>query len=97
MHPRCWLLLSVLVGALSSATARAHYLFIHIGPAAEAGSRSAAPSAEQSFKRITAALEKCNSTLTPAVLEEFKDLPGSLQQRFLKAVKDLASKADGLE
>jgi hypothetical protein len=67
------------------------------GPAAEAGSRSAAPSAEQSFKRITAALEKCNSTLTPAVLEEFKDLPNSLQQRFLKAVKDLASKADGLE
>jgi hypothetical protein len=37
MHPRRWLLLSVLVGALSSATAQAHYLFIHIGPAAEAG------------------------------------------------------------
>ncbi|HVJ69378.1 MAG TPA: hypothetical protein VM510_15450 [Caulifigura sp.] len=67
------------------------------GPAAEAGKSSAAPSAEQSIKRITAALEKCNSTLTPAVLEEFGDLPVSLQQRFLKAVKDLASKADGLE
>lgn len=37
MHPRRWLLLSVLVWALSSATARAHFLFIHIGPAAEAG------------------------------------------------------------
>jgi len=67
------------------------------GPAAESGSRSAAPSTEQTVKRITAALEKCNSTLTPAVLEEFGDLPVSLQQRFLKAVKDLASKADGLE
>jgi hypothetical protein len=67
------------------------------GPAAEAGSKSSAPSTEQSLKRITAALEKCNSTLTPAVLEEFADLPVSLKQRFLKAVKDLASKADGLE
>lgn len=66
------------------------------GSAAEGGARSAAPSTEQSLKRITAALEKCNSTLTPAVLEEFADLPVSLQQRFLKAVKDLASKADGL-
>jgi hypothetical protein len=67
------------------------------GPAAEAGPRSSAVSAEQNFKRITAALEKCSATLTPAVLEEFSDLPVSLQQRFLKAVKDLASKVDGLE
>jgi hypothetical protein len=67
------------------------------GPAAESGKSSAAPSTEQSSKRVTAALEKCNSTLTPAVLEEFGELPVSLQQRFLKAVKDLASKADGLE
>jgi len=67
------------------------------GAAPEAGSKSAAPSAEQNFKRVTAALEKCNSTLTPAVLEEFGDLPVSLQQRFLKAVKALAGKADGLE
>jgi len=66
------------------------------GPAAEASSRSAAVSTEQNIKRITAALEKCNSTLTPAVLEDFADLPMSLQQRFLKAVKDLSSKADGL-
>jgi len=68
------------------------------GAAPEAGSKSsAAPSAEQNFKRVTAALEKCNTTLAPAVLEEFSELPVSLQQRFLKAVKDLASKADGLE
>jgi len=67
------------------------------GPAVEGGAKSAAPSTEQSLKRITAALEKCNSTLTPAVLEEFRDLPVSLQQRFLKAVKDLSSKAAGLE
>jgi hypothetical protein len=66
------------------------------GGASEAGARTAAPSTEQTVKRLTAALEKCNSTLTPAVLEEFSDLPVSLQQRFLKAVKDLASKADGL-
>ncbi len=66
------------------------------GAAAEAGARSAAPSTEQTVKRITAALEKCNSTLTPAVLEEFADLPVALQQRFLKSVRDLASKADGL-
>lgn len=66
------------------------------GGATETGARSAAPSTEQSLKRITAALEKCNSTLTPAVIEEFGDLPVSLQQRFLKAVSDLSSKADGL-
>jgi hypothetical protein len=66
------------------------------GPAPEAGSKGSGPSTEQSLKRVTAALEKCNATLTPAVLEEFGDLPVSLQQRFLKAVKDLASKADGL-
>ncbi len=37
MHSHRLLLLSVLVWALESATARAHFLFIHIGPAAEAG------------------------------------------------------------
>ncbi len=67
------------------------------GSASETGSKSAAPSAEQNFKRVTAALEKCVATLTPAVLEAFSDLPVSLQQRFLKSVRDLASKAEGLE
>jgi hypothetical protein len=66
------------------------------GAVPEAGAKSAALSAEQNFKRVTAALEKCNTTLTPAVLEEFGDLPVALQQRFLKAVKALAGKADGL-
>jgi hypothetical protein len=37
MHPWRFLLLGVLVWTLSSPAARAHYLFIHIGPAAEAG------------------------------------------------------------
>jgi hypothetical protein len=67
------------------------------GPAAEeAGKHGSDPSTEQVFKRLTAALEKCDQALTPGVLEEFADVPVSVQQRFLKAINSLSGKAAGL-
>ncbi|MBX3444890.1 MAG: hypothetical protein KF774_20990 [Planctomyces sp.] len=67
------------------------------GPApAEGRAGSSAPSAEQIFKRLTAALEKCDQALTPAILESFSELPIQVQQRFRKAVDSLASKTAGL-
>jgi len=56
----------------------------------------AAPSAEQVIKRLSSAIERCNATLTPAILERFPELPAELQQRFLKAVDDLLDRTGGL-
>jgi hypothetical protein len=68
------------------------------GPAPKESAKSGAePSSEQVIKRLAAALEKCDQALTPAVLEDFGELPVALQQRFLKAVKSLNSKAAGLK
>jgi len=67
------------------------------GPApGEAKSVAAAPSAEQVFKRLAAALEKCDQVLTPSMLEQFEEIPTAVQQRFLKAAKSLAGKVTGL-
>jgi hypothetical protein len=63
----------------------------------EAGKQGAELSSEQVFKRLAAALEKCDQALTPSVLEDFGELPVALQQRFLKAVKSLSGKAAGLK
>ncbi|QDU38401.1 hypothetical protein Mal4_27280 [Maioricimonas rarisocia] len=56
----------------------------------------AAPSAEQVIKRLASAIERCNTTLTPAIIERFPNLPPELQQRFLKAVDDLMERSEGL-
>lgn len=67
------------------------------GPApGEGKSSAAAPSAEQVFKRLAAALEKCDQVLTPSILEQFDELPVNVQQRFLKAARSLSSKVAGL-
>jgi len=54
------------------------------------------PTAEQTVKRATAAIERAAASLTPEVLEEFHDLPIIVQQRFLEAVELLQSRAAGL-
>lgn len=67
------------------------------GPApAEGASPREQPSAEQTLKRATAAIERAVASLTPEVLEEFHDLPIMVQQRFLEAVELLQSRAAGL-
>jgi hypothetical protein len=67
------------------------------GPAPRDGElRREADSAEQTFKKAAAALERVVASLTPQVLEEFRELPIALQQRFLDAVETLQSRAAGL-
>lgn len=64
------------------------------GAAPQAGSAAAPPLAV--LKRLTAALEKVDAALTPAVVEVFPEAPIELQQRFLAAVESLSVKARGL-
>lgn len=67
------------------------------GPApTESSQKGADPSAEQIFKRLAAALEKCDQALTPAVLEQFSEIPTPVQARFMNAMKSLSGKAAGL-
>lgn len=54
-----------------------------------------APSTEQIVRRACAALEKVVVALTPAVLEEFHDLPLDLQQRLINAADNLQSRIGG--
>ncbi len=54
------------------------------------------PSAEQVIKRMTTALEKAAAMLTGEVLSEFPSLPEKVQQRFLRAVKDLQKRVHDL-
>ncbi len=50
------------------------------------------PSAAQVVKRMTTALERCNSVLTSEFKQEFRRLPKKLQNPFIKAVGELSSK-----
>lgn len=54
------------------------------------------PSAEQVFKKAAITLERVVSSLTPEVLEGFRELPIALQQRFLDAIENLQSRSAGL-
>ncbi|MCA9032478.1 MAG: hypothetical protein KDA66_16795 [Planctomycetaceae bacterium] len=71
-----------------------------------AGARGSAPSedktqqevtTEQIIKRACAALERCDASLTPAVLDEYSELSFSLQQRFRNALTNLQSKVSNLD
>lgn len=48
--------------------------------------------AEQLIKRMTTALERCNKTLTPDLMREFRDLPEKTRNRFIRAVGEFSSK-----
>lgn len=73
-----------------------NYAPFHQGARGDApGDDSAArpePTTEQIVKRLCSSLERCDSALTPAVLEDFVDVPHSLQQRLLNALDNLESK-----
>lgn len=48
-----------------------------------------APTPEQTVKRITAAVERCQAMLTSEVRNAFPELPDKVRQRFLIAVREL--------
>lgn len=64
-------------------------------PQGEAGQREALTS-EQIVKKAAISLERVLAALTPAVLEDFTEIPAPIQQRFLDAVENLQSRAAGL-
>ena len=55
------------------------------------------PSTEQTFARLASALERVDKTLTPDVLDHFKDVSPKVRQRFQAALKNLSSKTAGLK
>lgn len=54
------------------------------------------PSSEDIYKRACSAIEKVVVALTPQMIEDFREMPLDLQQRFINAVKNLQSRTDGL-
>jgi hypothetical protein len=69
-----------------------------------AGARGAAPvqrgdrpdpSAETVLRRVVAALERCDASLTPDALESLSSLPVELQRRLFKSLDGLNSKLAG--
>lgn len=66
---------------------------------AETSSRQAheEPSTEQIVKRMTSALERCNSLLTVEFLQRFDSVGGKTRKRFLMAFAALRDKLDDLE
>lgn len=66
---------------------------------ADASSRQAQeqPSTEQIVKRMTSALERCNSLMTDEFLQRFDSVGGKTRKRFLAAFAALRDKLDGLE
>ena len=55
------------------------------------------PSPEAILKRVAAALEKCDASLTPDVLDAFPDVPVKLRKRLLMSLQNLARKTEGLK
>ena len=53
-------------------------------------------STEAVLKSLAGAVEKCDKALTPAVLEEWTNVPPDVRKRFLTAVRNLSSKTAGL-
>lgn len=66
------------------------------GPAEQADevavSQLAQGSTEQLIKRMTTALERCNKTLTPELMRDFRGLPEKTRNRFIRAVGEFSSK-----
>jgi hypothetical protein len=53
-------------------------------------------SAEQLMKRMTSALNRMSSALTPEMIKDFKKLPKPAREKFLAAVAELSSKSASL-
>ncbi len=64
-------------------------------PPRESGERPIL-SAEQTAKRLTTAIERCHSLITPDFISEFAELPDKVRKRFLKAAEQLAEKVEEL-
>lgn len=54
------------------------------------------PSSEEIYRRACAAIEKVVVALSPVMIEDFREMPLELQQRFINAVKNLQSRTAGL-
>lgn len=54
------------------------------------------PSSEEIYKRASSAIEKVVVALSPEMIEDFREMPLELQQRFVNAVKNLQSRTAGL-
>jgi len=54
------------------------------------------PTSEQIIKRATSMLQKVATAITPAVLEDFPDLPLDVQERFLTSVENLRGRTDDM-
>ncbi|QDT31333.1 hypothetical protein [Thalassoglobus polymorphus] len=54
------------------------------------------PSSEEIYKRACASIEKVVVALSPELIEDFREMPLELQQRFVNAVKNLQSRTAGL-
>ncbi len=62
----------------------------------DSDSKRGDPSPMSVLRRIASALERCDATLTPAVLEQFSDADPDLQKRIIKSVDNLNSKLTGV-
>ena len=51
------------------------------------------PTIQQTVKRMTHTLQRCHTAMTPEFVEQFRQLPTNVRNRFLTAVSDLSSKA----
>lgn len=58
-------------------------------PGGEAGREREAPTPEQTIKRMTSALERCDAMLTADVRKAFPKLSEKIRARFLRAVREL--------
>jgi hypothetical protein len=65
------------------------------GPAPVSTADRPDPSAETVLRRLIAALERCDASLTPDALEAFGSLPAELQRRLFKSLDSLNSKLAG--
>ena len=54
------------------------------------------PTSEEIYKRACSSIEKVVVALTPEMIEDFREMPLDLQQRFINAIKNLQSRTAGL-
>jgi hypothetical protein len=65
------------------------------GAAPAPGGDRPSPSSESILRRVVGALERCDASLTPDVLEAMHSLPVELQRRLLRSLDSLNSKLAG--
>jgi hypothetical protein len=53
-------------------------------------------SVSQTVKRMTTTLQRCQQVLTPEFIEEYRQLPEKVRNRFIRAVGELSSKVSEL-